>query len=45
MNKKDQRTGYNTCNDNKYYTRRDCNNGPDCQDERRDGPSTNPKTT
>ena len=41
MNEKDQRTRYNTVtyNDNKYYTRSDRKNGPDYQDERRDGTS------
>ena len=37
MNEKDKRTGCNTYNENKYYIRRDRNNGPDYQDERRDG--------
>ena len=39
MNEKDQRTRYNACNDNKYYTPSDCKNGPGYQDERRDGAS------
>lgn len=39
MNEKDQRTGYSAHNDNEYYTRRDRNNRPDYQDERRDGTS------
>ena len=39
MNDKDQRTGYNAYNDNKYYTRDDRKNGPEYQDERRDGTS------
>ena len=37
--RRNQRTGYNTYNDNKYYTRRDRKNGPDHQDEGRDGTS------
>ena len=39
MNEKNQLTGYNTSNDNKYYARSDCKNAPDYQDERRDGTS------
>ena len=39
MNEEDQRTWYNSHNDNKYYTRCDRKNGPDYQDERRDGTS------
>ena len=39
MNERDERTGCDTYNDNKYYTRRDRNNGPDYQGERRDGTS------
>jgi hypothetical protein len=39
----EQRTGYNAYNDNKYYTRRDRKNGPEYQDERRDGTKQNHK--
>jgi len=40
---KDQRTRYDTSNDNKNHTQRDFENGPDYQDEIRGGTGQNPQ--